>query len=75
MAVVVPRHARLLDRDAAVVVVVDVQESYRAVLHEYERVARAVSVLVQGAGGGVATALIMLVIRHLPRLLFNKVDI
>ena len=50
MAVAVPRHARLLDRVAAVVVVVDVQESYRAVLHEYARVARAVSVLVQGAG-------------------------
>ncbi|MBI3769082.1 MAG: isochorismatase family protein [Deltaproteobacteria bacterium] len=44
-----PRHPRLLDRDAAVVVVIDVQEAYRSVLHEYERVARAVAVLVQGA--------------------------
>ena len=43
------RHPRLLDRDAAVVVVIDVQEAYRTVLHEYERVARAVAVLVQGA--------------------------
>jgi nicotinamidase-related amidase len=43
------RHPRLLDRDAAVVVVIDVQEAYRSVLHEYERVAHAVAVLVQGA--------------------------
>ncbi len=49
MPVAAPRHPRLLDRDAAVVVVIDVQESYRTVLHEYERVARAVAVLVQGA--------------------------
>ena len=49
MAVAVPRHARLLDRDAAVVVVVDMQEAYRTVLHDYERVANAVAVLVQGA--------------------------
>ena len=44
-----PRHPRLLDRNAAVVVVIDVQEAYRSVLHEYERVARATAVLVQGA--------------------------
>ncbi len=44
-----PRHPRLLDRDAAVVVVIDVQEAYREVLFEYARVARAVAVLVQGA--------------------------
>jgi nicotinamidase-related amidase len=44
-----PRHPRLLDRDAAVLVVIDVQEAYRSVLHEYERVARATAVLVQGA--------------------------
>ena len=43
------RHPALLDRDAAVVVVIDVQEAYRAVLHEYERVARAVATLVRGA--------------------------
>ena len=49
MVAAAPRHPRLLDRDAAVVVVVDVQEAYRHVLHEYERVARAVSVLVRGA--------------------------
>jgi nicotinamidase-related amidase len=30
------------------VVVIDVQEAYRTVLHEYERVARAVAILVQG---------------------------
>jgi len=43
-----PRHPRLLDRDAAVLVVIDVQEAYRSVLHEYERVARAVATIVQG---------------------------
>jgi nicotinamidase-related amidase len=30
-------------------VVIDVQEAYRAILHEYERVARAVATLVRGA--------------------------
>ena len=49
MAAATPRHPRLLDRDAAVVVVIDVQEAYRTVLHEYDRVARAVATLVQGA--------------------------
>jgi len=44
-----PRHPRLLDRRAAVLVVIDVQEAYRSVLHEYERVARATALLVQGA--------------------------
>ncbi len=44
-----PRHPRLLDRAAAVLVVIDVQEAYRTVLHEYERVARATALLVQGA--------------------------
>jgi nicotinamidase-related amidase len=44
-----PRHPRLLDRDAAVLVVIDVQEAYRSVLHEYDRVARAVATIVQGA--------------------------
>jgi len=44
-----PRHPRLLDRDAAVVVVIDVQEAYREVLFEYARVARAAGILVQGA--------------------------
>jgi nicotinamidase-related amidase len=44
-----PRHPRLLDRQAAVLVVIDVQEAYRGVLHEYERVARAVATLVRGA--------------------------
>lgn len=44
-----PRHPRLLDRDAAVVVVIDVQEAYRDVLFEYARVARAVALLVRGA--------------------------
>ena len=43
------RHPRLLDRDAAILVVVDVQEAYRAVLHDYERVARAVATMVRGA--------------------------
>jgi len=40
------RHPRLLDRDAAVLVVVDVQEAYRPALFEYERLARAVAVIV-----------------------------
>jgi nicotinamidase-related amidase len=44
-----PRHPRLLDRTAAALVVIDVQEAYRSVLHEYERVARATALLVQGA--------------------------
>ena len=44
-----PRHPHLLDRGAAVVVVSDVQEAYRSVLHDYERVAQATAVLVQGA--------------------------
>jgi nicotinamidase-related amidase len=39
----------LLARDAAALVVIDVQEAYRAVLHEYERVAAGVARLVQGA--------------------------
>jgi len=43
------RHPRLLARDATVLVVIDVQEAYRAVLFEYERVAAAVARLVQGA--------------------------
>jgi nicotinamidase-related amidase len=49
MAAATPRHPRLLDRGAAVVVVIDVQEAYRRVLHDWEPVVRAVSVLVQGA--------------------------
>lgn len=43
------RHPRLLARDAAVLVVIDVQEAYRPVLFEYERVASAVARIVQGA--------------------------
>ena len=43
------RHPRLLERATSVLVVIDVQESYRQVLHEYERVARGVARLVQGA--------------------------
>jgi nicotinamidase-related amidase len=46
----VARAPRLLDRHAAVLLVIDVQEAYRTVLHEYERVAGAVATLVQGAG-------------------------
>jgi nicotinamidase-related amidase len=44
------RHPHLLDRDAALLVVVDVQEAYRKALHQYERVASAVATMVQGAG-------------------------
>ncbi|MCC6848403.1 MAG: hydrolase [Deltaproteobacteria bacterium] len=43
------RHPRLLARDAAALVVIDVQEGYRSVLYEYERVATAVTRLVRGA--------------------------
>ncbi len=43
------RHPRLLSRDTTVLVVIDVQEAYRPVLFEYERVASAVARLVQGA--------------------------
>jgi nicotinamidase-related amidase len=38
-----------LARDGAVLVVIDVQEGYRSVLFEYERVAAAVTRVVQGA--------------------------
>jgi nicotinamidase-related amidase len=48
MAIAIPRHPRLLDREAAVVVVIDMQEAYRSALHEYERVAAAVARLIQG---------------------------
>lgn len=43
------RHPELLDRATTVLVVIDVQEAYRAVLFEYERVAAAVARLVEGA--------------------------
>jgi len=43
------RHPRLLTRDATVLVVIDVQEGYRSVLFEYERVAAAVAKIVRGA--------------------------
>ena len=49
MPAAVPRHPRLLDRDASVLVVIDVQEAYRSALFEYDRVARAVAIMVQGA--------------------------
>ncbi len=59
-----PRHSRLLDRDGAALVVIDVQEAYRSVLHEYERVARATAVLVQGAA---ALGLPVLVTEQYPK--------
>lgn len=43
------RSPRLLARDDTVLVVIDVQEGYRPVLFEYERVAGAVARMVQGA--------------------------
>jgi nicotinamidase-related amidase len=43
------RHPKLLARDATVLVVIDVQEGYRSVLFEYERVAAAVAKVVRGA--------------------------
>jgi nicotinamidase-related amidase len=45
----VKRHPDLLDRAATVLVVIDVQEGYRRVLFEYERVAAAVARIVEGA--------------------------
>jgi nicotinamidase-related amidase len=45
----VTRHPKLLAREGTVLVVIDVQEAYRSVLFEYERVAAAVTRLVQGA--------------------------
>ena len=49
MAAPLGRHPRLLARDGTVLVVIDVQEGYRSVLFEYERVAAAVARVVQGA--------------------------
>lgn len=43
------RHPALLDRDRAVLVVIDVQERYRSVLHDFERMLASVLRLVQGA--------------------------
>ena len=43
------RSPRLLDRRRAALVLIDVQERYRTVLHEWDRVAVASSVLLQGA--------------------------
>jgi nicotinamidase-related amidase len=45
----VRRSPRLLAREGTVLVVIDVQEAYRSVLFEYERVATAVARVVQGA--------------------------
>ena len=49
MAAARQRHPDLLDRATTVLVVIDVQEAYRSVLFEYDRVAAAVVRLVQGA--------------------------
>ena len=43
------RHPRLLTRDATVLVVIDMQEGYRRVLFEWERVAAAVVRMMRGA--------------------------
>ena len=43
------RHPRLLARDATVLVVIDIQEAYRPVLFEYDRVVAAVARAVEGA--------------------------
>ena len=43
------RHPWLLAREGTVLVVIDVQEAYRSVLFEYERVAAAVARMIQGA--------------------------
>jgi nicotinamidase-related amidase len=44
------RNPRLLDRRRAVLVVIDVQERYRRVLHDWDRVAAACTLLLRGAG-------------------------
>ena len=49
MSVEAPGAADKLDRDRAVLVVVDVQEAFRKVLADFESVARASAVLVRGA--------------------------
>ena len=58
------RHPRLLDRDAALLVVVDVQEAYRKALHQYDRVVSAVATMVQGA---VALGLPIIVTEQYPK--------
>ena len=60
----VGRHANLLSQDGTVLVVIDVQEGYRKVLFEYQRVAEAVARLVQGA---VALGLPILVTEQYPK--------
>lgn len=45
----VRRPPRVLDRERTLLLVIDVQEAYRRVLFEYERVARAVAILLQSA--------------------------
>jgi nicotinamidase-related amidase len=44
------RHAGLLARERAVLVLIDLQEGYRSALHDWDRVASACSLLVRGAG-------------------------
>ena len=58
------RHPRLLSRDDTVLVVIDVQEAYRTVLFEYERVARQVARLLQGAA---ALAVPVLITEQYPK--------
>jgi nicotinamidase-related amidase len=43
------RHPGLLDRERAVLVVIDLQEGYRAVLHGWDRVVAATALLVRGS--------------------------
>ncbi len=43
------RHPCMLARDAVALVVIDIQEGYRSVLYEYERVVAAAARLIQGA--------------------------
>ena len=44
------RHPALLDRERTVLLVVDLQEGYRTVLHGWERVVAATALLVRGTG-------------------------
>ncbi len=58
------RHAHLLTREDTVLVVIDVQEAYRSVLFEYERMAASVARVVQGA---VALGVPLLVTEQYPK--------
>lgn len=71
MEVVPGRHPRMLAREGTVLVVIDVQEAYRSVLFEYDRVAAAVARVVQGA---VALGVPVLATEQYPKGVGHTVD-